>query len=63
MEMMPEEESVNKLKKILPKGKTFGVSVVQRHLQIGYSRAYRLMEWACVNGHANRDDETKISFR
>lgn len=63
LEIATEQECIEELKKDIPKGKVFGVSVIQRRLGIGYSRAFRLMEWACINGHADREDDTKISFR
>jgi len=61
--IVTEQEMIDELKKDIPAGRIFGISVIQRKLSIGYSRAYRLLEWAVVNGHADREDDNKISFR
>jgi DNA segregation ATPase FtsK/SpoIIIE-like protein len=53
--LMTEQESIAELKKIIPCGTVFGVPAIQRHLRIGYNRAYRIFLYAVATGQARND--------
>lgn len=63
MESLTEQESVDQLKRIVPKGKDFGCAVIQRNLGIGYCAAWRILNFAVQSGQAYYETETRIVFK
>lgn len=67
IELVTEQEGLDELKKIIPKGVEFGVSAIQRHLKWGYNRAARAMELALSTRQAQRCESlglyAKIKWR
>lgn len=56
-------DEIDILKNIVPKGQIFGCSLIQRHLRIGYCKAFALMEKMVADGLASWETETRIVFK